>query len=457
MRPFNAILRGGIQTKLVRVFILQILAISVATMLGVYAAAVVVENVLIREALRGEAEHFWALRQENPDQPLPDTNNLTGYLASAGDFTRVPEWLTDQPPGFKRLSLAGEDDPIVHVSEQGDERLFLVFDEQQVMGLAFYFGVAPLTAVLLLIYLLTWFGYMMSRRAVSAIVQLADRVGRFDFRKDKISDLNVEEFADTSDPEVLSLANAFQQFTQRLEWFIQRERNFTRNASHELRTPLAVLKSNVELIKKYPDAPNREKVIERMDRTVRDMESLVETLLLLARESETKLSWTSVVLNDLLSEQLDQIRRAVGKEELEVSLEAECLLEVDGPERVFAIIFTNLIRNALNFTEKGSVRVIVQEGCVTVRDTGCGMSEADLERAFEPFYRGHDRSNEGYGLGLAICNRLCKRFGWTMEADSELGVGTAFTVYFPGARTKRFRRAGAGDGDEKTEVSRYTE
>ncbi len=440
MQALNAILKGGIRTKLVRVFILQILAISVATMLGVYAAAVVVENVLVREALRGEAEHFWERRDADPGHPLPDTNNLQGYLSPGGDVEQAPNWLRDQQPGFGRVRMKEEDAPIVYVDEREGDRLYLVFDEVQVTALAFYFGIAPLTGVLLLIYLLTWLGYVLSRRAVSAIVQLAERVASFDFRKDRISDLNIAEFADSADPDVLSLARAFEQFTQRLEHFIQRERNFTRNASHELRTPLAVLKSNVELLKKFPDAPSRDKVTARLDRTVRDMESLVETLLLLARESESKLSWTSVVLNDLLAEQLDQVRRAIPRDELELDLEADCLLEADGPERVFAIIFTNLIRNAVNFTESGSVKVCIQDNAVSVRDTGCGMSEADLERAFEPFYRGHDRSNEGYGLGLAIVNRLCKRFGWELEADSELEVGTVFTVRFPEARAKPFAR-----------------
>jgi signal transduction histidine kinase len=74
---------------------------------------------------------------------------------------------------------------------------------------------------------------------------------------------------------------------------------------------------------------------------------------------------------------------------------------------------------------------------VTVKDTGCGMSEADLERMFEPFYRGHDRSNEGYGLGMAIV-RAVQPLRLATHADSELGVGTEIRVEFPKARFQPF-------------------
>jgi len=439
MSALSGFFRGGIRAKLIRVFVLQIMAISVATVLGVYAAAFVVEQVLVREALNGEAEHFWSHYERDPSFPLPNTNNLSGYFADS-ETTEVPEWLENVEPGFGRQHAPAGREPVVHVSEQDGKRLILVFDEMQVSSLAFYFGIAPLTGVLLLIYVLTWVGYVLSRRAVSTIVQLADAVRSFDFQEGNFDAFKLEEFVDTSDPEVLALMNAMEQFSSRLERFVARERNFTRNASHELRTPLAVIKGNLELLQKFPDLPKRDEVIERMARTVRDMESLVETLLILARESESKLAWSSVVLNDLVNEQFDQVRRALNKPEIKTSITADCLLETEAPERVLGIIFHNLLRNAMTFTDSGEVSVHIDEHSVVIRDTGCGMSEADLERAFEPFYRAHDRSNEGYGLGLAIVSRLCRRFGWPLEADSELGAGTVFRVNFPKANTQTFKR-----------------
>jgi len=442
MSALSGFFRGGIKAQLIRVFVLQILAISVATVLGVYAAAFVVEQVLVREALNGEAEHFWTHYEKNPSFPLPNTNNLNGYFAGGAEG-EVPEWLQGVEPGFGRHRTPAGGEPVVHVSEHSGKRLILVFDEMQVSSLAFYFGIAPLTGVLLLIYVLTWVGYVLSRRAVSTIVQLADAVRSFDFQEGNFDAFKLDEFVDTSDPEVLALMNALEQFSSRLERFVDRERNFTRNASHELRTPLAVIKGNLELLQKFPDLPKRDEVIERLARTVRDMESLVQTLLILARESESKLAWSSVVLNDLVSEQFDQVRRAMNKPGIKTGMTADCLLETEAPERVLGIIFHNLLRNAMAFTDDGEVRVHIDEHSVVIRDTGCGMSEADLERIFEPFYRAHDRSNEGYGLGLAIVSRLCRRFGWPLEVDSELGAGTVFRINFPKASRQTFQRKAA--------------
>jgi len=434
----NANLKGGLNTKLVRVFVLQVLAISVATIMGVFGAALVVENVLVREALIGEADHFWDHYREDSTFPLPNTNNLRGYMAGQSTFAGVPAWLQDLPAGFHRVDEGPESSPVVYVSDRGADRLFLVFDEVQVSSLAFYFGIAPLTAVLLLIYLLTWLGYVLSRRAVSTVVQLAEAVRNYDFDSGEFEKFQPGAHGDTTDTEVGTLVNAFNQFIERMESFIQRERNFTRNASHELRTPLAVVKANLDLLRRFDDPDKRQRTIERMSRTVRDMESLVETLLILARESESKLSWSSVVLNDMLAETLDHVSRALPNDRIETRMDAKGLLEIDAPERVLAIVFTNLIRNAMTYTEAGTVTVAIDHRGVAVKDTGCGMSESDLEHMFEPFYRGHDRSNEGYGLGLAIVRRLCDRFGWILHADSELGAGTEVRVEFPRATFKRF-------------------
>lgn len=438
MISFNRIFQGGIKAKLVRVFLLQLLAISLATVLGVYAAAMIVEKVLIREALNGEAEHFWNRYQANPEIALPDTNNLRGYLVGGRVSDQPPGWISGLEPGFGRQYSSDGAKPVVHVSERDGKLLILVFNEMQVSQLAFYFGTAPLAAVLLLIYVLAWVGYLLSRRAVSTMIKLADAVRSIDFVEGNFDALKLEAFADSTDPEVLALMNALEQFSSRLERFVTRERNFTRNASHELRTPLAVLKGNLDILKKFPDSPRREQVVERMSRTVRDMEALVETLLILARESESKLSWSLTILNDLVAEQLEQVTRAVVKPAIKTRITADCLLQTQAPERVLGIIFHNLLRNAMTYTEHGEISVHIDAHSVSIRDTGCGMSEQDLKRVFEPFYRAHDRSNEGYGLGLAIVSRLCRRFGWPLEVDSEPGVGTVFRISFPKANSLGF-------------------
>ena len=422
----------GLSGKLVRLLIIQLMAISIAAMLGVYAAAQVLEKVLVREALEGEAEHFWALKADNPQQNLPDTNNMTGYRSKNGIVDHLPEPLRPLAPGYYRVSVHDDLRSVVHVSQQGEERLYLVFDQVHVSNLALLFGIAPLTAVLVVIYILVWIGFIRTNQAISPLVSLSNTLESFDFRSHRVSDLDLTQLEKETDSEVAILVQSFKDFAERMDAMIQRERNFTRNASHELRTPVTVLRANLDLLRTREHDPAAVKnIIERMQRTVRDMEALLETLLLLARESESRLQWGLVSLNEIITYQLDLASKAHAKPGVRACMSQRCEMQTSAPEKVLAIIFANLLRNAFSYTESGEVRVEVLKHAIAIQDTGCGMSETDLSRAFEPFYRGQRAATEGYGLGLALVNRLCKRFGWRIDVDSELNAGTRITVHFP--------------------------
>jgi signal transduction histidine kinase len=405
---------------------LQVLAISAAVVLGVFGAAKVVEKVLVNEALDGEAKHFWALYDENPAQPRPNTLNLRGYLRHAEHGDEIPGWLAEAKPGFRRIAR-NDDTPLVLVNDHGDARLYLVFDEIQVSRLAMFFGVAPLSLVLLIAYTLAWIGYRLSRNAVSPLIQLANRVEAFDAVSGDLKDLDFG-IEGRSNTEVAVLTGALEHFIERINEFLDRERNFTRNASHELRTPLAVMRANLDsLQRKTADQAEFTAPIQRMQRTVRDMEKLLETLLILAREDESKLPREAIIVNDLVTERIEQVSRALGKNKVTVNLEAESLVQLHAPAKVLAIVVDNLLRNAISYTEEGTVTVHIQANGLTVADNGPGMKPELLERVFQPFERGESTAG-GFGLGLAIVKRLCDRFDWDISIQSVLGSGSVVSL-----------------------------
>lgn len=424
-------LSGNLRSNLVRVFLLQILAISVAVVLGVWGAAKVVENILVHEALDGEAAHYWALYKANPAQARPNTLNLYGYLRHAQHGDAIPDWLALEEPGFRRVSH-GDNQPLVHISDQGDARLYLVFDEIQVSRLAMFFGVAPLSLVLLLAYTVAWFGYRLSRNAVSPLIQLAKQVESFDARADDLKELDFHIQAE-SDNEVLILASALKQFIERVNKFLQRERNFTRNASHELRTPLAVMRANLDVMQRRSvDQPELNAPLERMQRTVRDMEKLLETLLILAREDESRLPLEAIIINDLVTERIDQMVRALDKPSVKVSLRADCLVQLHAPPKVLAIVIDNLLRNAISYTDNGEVAVRIHDDGLSISDNGPGMDAELLQRVFEPFERGESETR-GFGLGLTIVKRLCDRFEWKIAIESTPGAGSTVNLQWQNA------------------------
>ena len=98
---------------------------------------------------------------------------------------------------------------------------------------------------------------------------------------------------------------------------------------------------------------------------------------------------------------------------------------------VFQQLFgINILRNACSYTDAGHIDVVLEQDRVVVRDTGIGMSDDSLVRAFEPFYRADPSRPNGTGLGLSIVRRLCERFSWKVELESTLGQGTTATIRF---------------------------
>jgi len=424
-------LAGNLRTNLVRVLLLQIMAISVAVILGVWGAAKVVENILVNEALDGEASHYWGLYQANPLQPRPNTLNLYGYLRHAQHGDDIPGWLALEEPGFRRV-IHGDNQPLVHISDRGDARLYLVFDEIQVSRLAMFFGVAPLSLVLLLAYTVAWFGYRLSRNAVSPLIQLAKQVEAFDARAGDLKELDFHIQA-KSDNEVLILASALKHFIDRVNKFLDRERNFTRNASHELRTPLAVMRANLDAMHRRSAGQSELNVpLERMQRTVRDMEKLLETFLILAREDEARVPREAIIVNDLVTERIEQVVRALDKRSVKVSLRADSLVQLHAPPKVLAIVIDNLLRNAISYTDSGEVVVRIGDEGLSITDNGPGMDAELLQRVFEPFERGESETR-GFGLGLTIVKRLCDRFNWKISIESTPGSGSTATLLWENA------------------------
>ena len=431
-------------TKLGRVVALQVVLISAAVAAGIYITNTIVEDFLITEALQNEASHYWSLYAENPNQPLPDTANMRGFLVDplAGPKPMTPvtvspqEQLLQHPAGLLgRVSMNGET-PTLFVSQQSDglgPTLYLVFFSEDVSQLAFYFGILPLTLALLLVYGFSLLTYRLSHRAISPIVKLADYLEEFRFGGYNQPAVDLGDLRVLANLEVDVMIDSIDSFAERLDTFIERERIFTRDASHELRTPIAVFKGSLDLLQRKSDrSEDDKKAFARMRRTVEDMEGLIETLLLLARGEEVERIHEIRCLNDLVPGFVEQLAPMAADRGLDLSIDEQAQLWVKSPSRVIQIILTNLLRNAINYTQQGSVVVRIRENTISVIDTGIGMSPEELQHAFEPFYRGERSraSSMGHGLGLSIVRRLVHQFDWPIHVQSNVGKGTEVTIEF---------------------------
>ena len=374
----------GIQSRLIRVFAMQAALVSLATALGVFAAYKIAENVLVKEALQSEAEHYYELIDANGDYPLPNTKNMLGYRASLNNLDSLPEQLRELQPGYGRQTIDGKS-PLVLVTERDNERLYLLFKEEQVSNLAFFFGVAPLTLVLILIYSASWFTFRQSQRVISPVVQLAKVV-----KETSVADS--QYLADALKPfhkideDIDTLAIAIEDFTDRLQSFVERERTFTRDASHELRTPLAVLNGSIDVLRQMEKFSEKgDTVVARMRQTVMDMAALLETLLILAREDDGKLESVSTDINQLLHKVIADTKGALEESTTQVEIINHARFAVTAPDKVLNILFTNLLKNALHHGRGSAVTLTVESDSVTVSDGGPGMSEDMIQKPASHF------------------------------------------------------------------------
>ena len=212
--------------------------------------------------------------------------------------------------------------------------------------------------------------------------------------------------------------------------------DFISNVSHEMKTPLAVIGNYAKaLADPNLDAATREKYSETLYSASNRLSGLVTDILRLNKlqNQEIKPEITEFNLSSVVGECILAYEGKI--EEKEIAL--ECDMDdvfVRSSSSLLEIVFTNLISNAVKFTEKGgSVLVSLKEegesAIVSVSDTGCGMSRDVGMRIFDKFYQGDtSHSGEGNGLGLALVKKVIDILGGEISVTSEVGKGSTFTV-----------------------------
>jgi signal transduction histidine kinase len=429
---------SGIRRKIWIAFILQAAAISFAAVLGVYGASAVLKHLLIQRALTEEASHFWKRSEAHPAAAVPDTFNMTGFVVDAGGTKAgLPPALHALPDGYHSLPRS-QGGALVLVERHQGRTLYLLFKQEQVDALAFWFGVVPLALVLIVVYVIAWTTYRASRRAVSPVIWLASQVQRWDPKHPEVSALRPENLPVDVEGESLVLASSLHDFGMRIEELVHRERNFTRDASHELRTPLAVIRMATEMMQVDPVcSPRQQKSLNRIQGAVRDMETLIEAFLILARDGDTGLPPEPLLASEIVEDELEKAAPLVANKPVALELDLEADFKLLAPRRVVSVMISNLIRNACFYTDSGHVRVHVRFGEIRIEDTGIGMTSEQLAKVFEPFWRADTERVGGQGVGLSIVQRLSSRFGWPVHLSSEAGKGTVASVSFPQAEAPK--------------------
>ena len=422
--------------KLKRILLLRVVALAALALLTVLATTLMLEHFMIKSALEQEAEYFWERYELDSSAQPPDTWNLKSLLIDnsgssfgskgsviAGEYREAQSGFTQlkSQPGYNLL----------YKTERYDKQLLLLFNGENVRELAFFLGVIPLTLFLLLSYLIGFLFYRKAREALSPIMWLADKFGEFDPTAPNVTTINLAEMPANADWEATVLAKSLSEYTEQIKQFISRERAFTRDVSHELRTPLTVIGMAANLIETEGKLNQHDaKALQRIKNASKDMQELVEVFLSLARESEREIEESEVWIEEVIEHEIEQSKVLLEDKNVKVNVHKNYDLSLRSSAKILEILVGNLIRNAFNYTNKGSVNIYINEGSVEVRDTGVGMSEQQVEQVYKPFFRAGARPSGGHGVGLTIVKRISSRFNWPVEIVSKEGEGTAVTITF---------------------------
>jgi signal transduction histidine kinase len=280
-------------------------------------------------------------------------------------------------------------------------------------------------------------GRIYCRKALTPVSRLASAA-----RDMPASDSKARLPAPDSRDELQQLTVAFNGLLDRLHASSDRQRRFASDASHQLRTPISGILSLIEVVRRRQrPAGEYEETLDRIHQEAAHMRQIVESLLLLAREdSNTMTCQTEAIdLTIWLPQQLlrwrshprsgDFVQQHAN--ESPVQIRAQCVL--------LSQLFDNILDNACNYSENGTPVVVsiwsdANMAGFAITDEGPGISDEDLPRIFEPFYRTSNAlgsSRTGAGLGLAIVQKIAASFGGRIEVSADGRRGSRFAALFP--------------------------
>ena len=216
---------------------------------------------------------------------------------------------------------------------------------------------------------------------------------------------------------------------------------FAHVVSHDLREPLMLIVAFTDrLLQRYGtelDARGME-YLQRVFRSARRLEGMVDELLQLSRISSRGLQVESFDLGDLLAEVVENLEERI--RQVRGRVEVGELLAIEGDRVMVGQLFQNVICNALKYRKDDVEPLVIVEGRlldndfieVTVEDNGIGFDEKYLDRIFIPFERLEcGNKYEGTGIGLATCEKIVGHHGGMITARSKPGVGTTFVIRLP--------------------------
>lgn len=219
-------------------------------------------------------------------------------------------------------------------------------------------------------------------------------------------------------------------------------RDFVANISHELKTPIGAIALLAETLQDATDDANAvRKFAGSLQREANRLGHIVQEIIELSRlQSATEvINGKAVSLSEVIADAIDRTQIAADAKQMKIASEIEKAISVNGSYEQLATAVTNLIENAINYSDAGSqVGIALRKNSalaeLVITDSGIGISLEYQARIFERFYRvdpSRSRETGGTGLGLAIVKHIALIHGGEISVFSKPGLGSTFTLTLP--------------------------
>lgn len=381
---------------------------------------------MLDDILYAELKHF---RQQTPNILDPGffrSRTTSIYVSPLNESYSLPAHVRDLDKGIYDLKYNHRDYRVL-IEDTDGIRYVVKFDDTNIHELESEFIILVwLCSIVVLIFALV-IGWRISHSIVQPIKQLADQVITFKNKPDKSVQLS-----GFGDDEIGDLAHELQHYHNQLRLLLIREKEFASNVSHELRTPITSISLAVEILSTNASLPSIErKRIERIQRAINEMTELIETFLVLARiNNESDEDCHPREMGPIVRKVIEQQRIWLGDKPIEVNVVEKAPLKVSAPLGILNVLVANLVRNAFRYTERGSIKVLLASGQLTVTDTGVGIDVLTQAQIFKSYVKKDSIDPNKVGLGLMIVYRICERYGWRISFESLKEQGSEFTVLF---------------------------
>lgn len=385
-----------------------------------------IEHDHIRQVIKMEMDHLVHRYRKHSDFYSQIGSHLKSYVIHhVDDELHVPSYYRGLNNGYHRVYYDFED---IYVLVQTIEDVKFVVAYRAILH-------NKRLSELRLLILLSWVavvaiafivGYVLAGVLVKQVTDLAERVKLL-----APGDVQgVPLMKSDMDNEVAQLASALDGYQNRIRRMLQREQEFTANISHELRTPVTTILTSCELLDSEPDLSDKIRLrIKRIESATTRMGEQLQALLFLAREQALGVMEPVAIaecVNDAVEPHYPEIHRK--KLKLIINIQPDVIIHLN--RQALHTALTNLLRNAIQYTDEGFIRVDYNNGILSIIDTGMGIEPAFLPLLFERFFRGTTRV-DGLGIGLPIVKRICNHYGWRINVESQVGHGTTFRIIFP--------------------------